>query len=831
MARTRIFVEGYQDRVAVISGKVHFEFFPGRGLYTVAFADQAHVLDHAFVAFRTESRLIDSPSYPQVRWRLIDLSDNPAMGGGKAFVVYFSGRVELPALTAEFSFYEGRDLLAVGLQVDNTTGHPFVLDELLPVSCGGKGGGLSFGGLSDCRVFRDNWARLDNEQHLYSLKDKARVDAPNSVLLYDGKGGAALACGIFEPAKCLTSFHLACPEGRERSLEFAARQRPVVGGGGQEEGRGITLRDNQSFSGGRVVLVFDENPHVALEKYGESVGMVNNVPRLERIPCGWACRANPAVGVAEQRVLSHAEFIAGELRRYGLKDILIDTGWQASPPGRGGPWKPGEQFPNGMKSVVEKVHAKGLNIGLWVRPLDFESVRLDPSGKYAKDLWQREAARISQEWGFDFIKIDFLDWDAFDRQDRFLPEDDSATTNEAVRSFLEAMMKGMRPGAFLIGLESAFPATLGIVQGAAVARDVDAARWQTVRESGLKAAALRYHLNNAVWLNDQGYLSINTPATIGQARAWGSLIALSGGCVFVGDSLVSMKEKKISTIKKLIPPFGKAARPIDLLENEAPQIWVLEVEKSFGKWHIVGLFNWDPTPREIEESYRGQVQANVDTLRENDKREGIERPAALHRKIAADNRLIRKENERISSVLNGAEGATAIASLNLVLLRPLRKMRKSPRFRSLSVSLRKLGLDGSAPCLVYDFWADTFLGEHRASLTALVKLAACRVLAVHPRLDHPQFLSSSRHVTQGGVELKDLRWDEGRCELRGQSEIVGGDDYSVTLHVPRNYKFLEMNADCAESKADTRSPHLVRLWFKNAKDKTFGWRAKFEKIR
>ncbi len=825
MARTRIFIEGYQDRVAIISGKVHFEFFPARGLYSLTFGDQAHVLDHALVAFRTETRLIDTTSYPQVRWRVMDIADG--LGEGRAFVIYFSGKAELPALTADFSFYEGRDAVAMGLQVDNTTGHPFLLNELLPVSCGEKGGGLSFGSLSDCKVLRDNWARLDNEHHLYSLKPGVRVDAPNSLLLYDAKAGAALACGIFEPAKCLTSFQVACSEGRERSIEFSARQRPLVGGGGEDDGRGITLRDNQSFSAGRIALVFDEDPHAALEKYALSVGMANNVLRLERIPCGWACRANHPGGVSEQQILSHAEFVAGELRRYGLRDVLVDAGWQASGTFSGGPWKPGEQFPNGMKSLVEKVHAKGLNIGLWVRPLDFESVRLDPSGVYAKQLWQREAARISQEWGFDFIKTDLVDWDAFDRQDRFLPEDDSATTNEAVRSLLEGMRKGLKPGAFLLGLESAFPATLGMIQGAGIVRDVDAARWQTVRESGVKAAALRYHLNNAVCLNDSGYLSVNTPATVSQARALGSLIALSGGCLFLGDSLVSMKEKKISTIKKLIPPFGKAARPIDLLEKEAPQVWVLEVEKPFGKWHIVGLFNWDPTLREIAEGYRGQVQANVDTLRENDKCEGVERPAALHRKIAADNRLIRKENERIASVLK----ASAIASLKLSFLQPVRKMRMSPRFRSLSVSFRRLGLDGSTSFLVYDFWADTFLGEHRGSLTALVKLAACRVLAVHPRLDRPQFLSSSRHVTQGGVELKDVRWDDGRGELRGQSEVVGGDNYSVTLHVPRNYKFLEMNADCAESRADTGSPHLVRLWLRHPRDKAVSWRARFEKLK
>jgi hypothetical protein len=207
--------------------------------------------------------------------------------------------------------------------------------------------------------------------------------------------------------------------------------------------------------------------------------------------------------------------------------------------------------------------------------------------------------------------------------------------------------------------------------------------------------------------------------------------------------------------------------------------------------------------------------------------EGIERSGAEHRKTAGDNRMIRKENERIASVLN----ASSIAPARLALLQLVRKTRKPPRFRNFTVSFRKLGLDASVPYLVYDFWADAFLGEHKGSLTTLVKLAGCRILFFHAQADHPQLLSTNRHVTGGGIELRDLRWDESRGELWGRSKLVGGDDYSVTLHVPRGYGFSEMKADCEEFRADTRAPHLVRLWFKNRRDKTITWRARFEKVR
>ncbi|MDP2895866.1 MAG: alpha-galactosidase [bacterium] len=824
MATTGILVEGYQDRVTVLSGRILFEFFPSRGMYTITLGDQAHVLDHAAVGFREADRAVDSTSYPEVRWRVIDLSDN--LGEGKAFIAHFGGKSGLPALTADFSFYEGRDMLAIGVQLDNTIGRQLLLNELSPTSCREKGGKFVFGEPGGCKVLLADWASFGQTEHLCSLGTAAEAAAFNSILFCDTKGKTTLVCGIFEPAKCPTSFHVSRCGTAGDALAFWVRQELLVSGNPSEANSGLAIPEGGTFSPGRIALILDEDPHRALELYAEAVAKVNRITPPERIPCGWVSRSHRVEKTSEGQVLSHAEFIATELRRYGLKDILIDAGWQVSGDWSGGPWVPGESFPNGMKSLVDQVHSRDLNIGIWMRPFDLDGTRLDPSSDFARNFLQKEAAKLTRSWGFDFIKIDFIEWDAFEREDRFLPENSSFTGNQAVRSALQAMRHGIREGAFLLGIGTAPPASLGLVETQGTARDVDATRWQTVRESALKAAALRYHLNRNLWVNDPGYLVIGKPATLSQSRAWASLIALTGGCVFVGDSLLSLSEHKRSIIKRIIPPLGKAARPMDLLDTEHPQIWVLEVEKPFGKWHVVGLFNWDPTPKEIEETYREAVQANIAILKENDKNEGIERSPVAHRKIASDNRLIRRENERIASVLQ----RSGIAQARLALLHLVKKMRKSPRFRNVKVSFRRLGLDPSISHLVYDFWADHFLGEHRGSLTTLVKLAACRVLAFHPALGRPQLLSTSRHVTQGAIELKDLRWDESRCELKGKSDLVAEDDYRIVVHVPTNYKLVEVQADCSESRADTGPTHLVRLWLKHPRDKTVSWRAKFEKL-
>jgi hypothetical protein len=646
-------------------------------------------------------------------------------------------------------------------------------------------------------------------------------------LLYDAKGKAALVCGIFEPAKCPTSVHVSRGDLAGDALGFYVRQELLVTGNARGANSGLVVPEGGTFSPGRIALVLDEDPHRALEVYAEAVGKVNRIAPPERIPCGWVSRSVRFEPPSEERVLSHAEFIARELKQYGLKDILIDAGWQASGDCSGGPWVPGGSFPNEMKSLVDQVHSRDLNIGIWMRPLDLDGTRLDPSSDFAKNFLQKEAAKLTRSWGFDFIRVDLIEWDAFEREDRFLPEDSSSTANQAVRSALQAMRHGIREGAYLLGIGTAPPASFGLVETQGVTREADAAGSRPVREAAIRAAALRYHLNGNVWVNDPGYLRIGTPATLSQSRAWASLIALTGGCVFIGHTLLSLSERKKSILKRIVPSFGKAARPADLLDTEYPQVWVLEIEKPFGKWHIVGLFNWDSTPKEIAETYKQAVQANTAILKENDGNEGIERAPAVHRRIASDNRLIRKENERIASVLK--RGAIAQARLTPLLL--LAKMRKPPRFRNMKLSFRKLGLDPSTSYLVYDFWADHFMGEHRGSLTTLVKLAACRILAFHPAQGRPQVLSTSRHVTQGGIELKDLRWDESRCELRGKSDLVAEEEYRIAVHVPRGYNLLEVQVDSEESRAEAGPTHLVRLWLKHPRDKSVSWRARFEKLK
>ncbi len=90
--------------------------------------------------------------------------------------------------------------------------------------------------------------------------------------------------------------------------------------------------------------------------------------------------------------------------------------------------------------------------------------------------------------------------------------------------------------------------------------------------------------------------------------------------------------------------------------------------------------------------------------------------------------------------------------------------------------------------LVYDYWKDAFLGEFDTAISLRLGPCASRVLCVRSKLDRPQILSTSRHITQGAVDIRSMDWNEKTGTLSVTSDVIAKDPYTVTLHVPENLR-------------------------------------------
>ncbi len=99
----------------------------------------------------------------------------------------------------------------------------------------------------------------------------------------------------------------------------------------------------------------------------------------------------------------------------------------------------------------------------------------------------------------------------------------------------------------------------------------------------------------------------------------------------------------------------------------------------------------------------------------------------------------------------------------------------------LALPAERIGLPTAKAYVGFDYWADRFLEPFSEALEADVPAGACRVLALRPAADHPQVVSTSRHITQGVVDLVEERWDAEARTLMGTSRVVAGDPQEVRV--------------------------------------------------
>lgn len=134
--------------------------------------------------------------------------------------------------------------------------------------------------------------------------------------------------------------------------------------------------------------------------------------------------------IDENNVLAECETAA----KLGMKTVFVDDGWTTPAESEGfehaGDWVPNaEKFPD-CKDFVDRIHALGMKSVLWVAPGlcgyakaaahrlagrslsahdGYKAYILDPRDPIVRDTLVRDLCAILMEYGFDGLKIDFVD--------------------------------------------------------------------------------------------------------------------------------------------------------------------------------------------------------------------------------------------------------------------------------------------------------------------------------------------------------------------------------------------------------------------------------------
>jgi hypothetical protein len=103
------------------------------------------------------------------------------------------------------------------------------------------------------------------------------------------------------------------------------------------------------------------------------------------------------------------------------------------------------------------------------------------------------------------------------------------------------------------------------------------------------------------------------------------------------------------------------------------------------------------------------------------------------------------------------------------------------------VDFAAMGLDPEKVYLVYRFWDQTFLGEYRGDVELSVGGHEGETYAIREKRPYPWVLSTDMHLTQGGVDLQDVRYDRNSGRLSGKASRHPKAEGQVVVYVPAGY--------------------------------------------
>ncbi len=354
-------------------------------------------------------------------------------------------------------------------------------------------------------------------------------------------------------------------------------------------------------------------PLSLLESYADAVAALNHAVPAKEIPvgfCSWSCYFG---AVNEEKLRRAADAQVAHSQGYASL-IQIDDGWQKDGSFCGTYVLDDEKFPAGLASTSAYVREWGMTFGLWLAPLlldehssHYENLRDmampavtlgdryhpfnlgDP--RFHEHL-RTTFRRMADEYGARYFKLDFLASAIryFNGQGKFV-RFESGYCVELLRSVLMTIRETVGDDVFLLACGAQTLIGAGICNGARTSADIiwgknkhNPSYWSIMKRC-LSTVGRRYFYHNKVYTNDPDGVVLRDfdqgdgfNCTYSEAELWSVAVAMSGGLVLSNDELENLSPARRRLFTRLLPPMGRAARPVDYFEVPYPTAYVLDVD-------------------------------------------------------------------------------------------------------------------------------------------------------------------------------------------------------------------------------------------------------------
>ncbi|MDE2038833.1 MAG: alpha-galactosidase [Elusimicrobia bacterium] len=435
------------------------------------------------------------------------------------------------------------------------------------------------------------------------------------------KTGATLVGGVHATERFVTRFRL--DESGFHCMQYA---------------EGSAVRPGRPLRSDPVWIGFSSRGgHVLLEDYARSSGLRMRAIRARRVQAGWGSWEAFQDGFTVHDIRRELEEVSKDpVLRERLDFFEIDHGWEEriAPRRPECDWDPHPDHRSNWDDLLKSIHRSKRVAGIWIAPFAVNAGSrcltrhpsllvqdsfggpkrvggkgrgycIDPGIAAARRRIRTLVAKF-RDGGIAYFKADYLRCllcpDPDDREDGLESPRryrGGKTRVEAYRYGLRVLRGSASRAARFLACGAPLGASVGFADSARVGSDIRP--YWSDGQSGLRESvrniAASYFLHKRWWINDPDDLIVFPNKN--EFLFWATAIALSGGTVTVSARLAELAENQRSIIHGLLPPYGKAARPLELLDDPDPRTWVLPVKVRGTAWHLIGLFNWDARARAL----------------------------------------------------------------------------------------------------------------------------------------------------------------------------------------------------------------------------------------
>jgi hypothetical protein len=569
----------------------------------------------------------------------------------------------------------------------------------------------------------------------------------------------------------------------------------------------LRLKPGKTAAGETFAIGYFDNAHAGLETYAEAIAKFNRID-LRPIPSGYCTWYHGYSPLDEKRMAQLADFCHKNLCKFGFGLLQIDDGWQDGPVGKGWPsggprgdfttHRSDGPYPNGMKATADTINAAGMTAGIWFMPFAWDPAR--PIFKEHQDWFVKRATGELYKVYWAGTCLDMTHPQARD----FLRSVVARITKQWGYKYIK--IDGLWSG---MATQFGFPRDgyRAYAMGDAIFHDSNKTNIEAYRD-GLKT--VREGAGDDVFI-----LGCNISQNM---RVMGASFGLVDGMRIGGD--IDAKWEKILKSATAGSRFyflhGRVwHNDPDCLVLREPL--TLDQAKSWGSWIAIS----------------GQLNLVSEWLPElpKDRLEVVKRSMPNHGLCGRPIDLFQNTPPQIWHLTDERSGnrRDIIGIFNWDDKNPLESR----------VELETLNLpyDRKTVYIGFDYWNNKFVPPFTITLESELPPASCRVISMRPLVNHPQLIGTSRHITQGIIDVTREQWNADTNTLSGAGLVVSDDPYELRIAAPTETGFWPVDSATvsdADQKAGVtieikQSGPEVRITINSPESREVSWQVTFKK--